>query len=162
MRAMASSSGSAEHFHVKGIGVEQASRVQHHAHMAFPENQIAAPDLVAADGMAQRLFHHVGVAGRRHAGGLQRGLDQAGTIQPRRRLAAPDIRHAQKALGHRDKIAARVDPAAPDARGMNKAARRCARNRPGALPRLTTAFIGSRSRTGVFTSARGKQRRQAQ
>ena len=85
--------------------------------MAFPENQIAALDLIAATTAWPRAFSIMSVSrGRRDARGLQRGLDQAGTIQPLKGLAAPDIGHAQKLFRHGDKIGRRARRAAPDAR----------------------------------------------
>ena len=72
--------------------------------MAFPEDQIATAHRAKRNVVAESFLHHVGIARRGLSGSLQRGLDQAGTIQPCGGLAAPDIRHAQKAFGDGDKI----------------------------------------------------------
>ena len=104
MRAMASASGSLRHLHVKGVGVQQGVAVA----ASRPYGLSRTPDRRAGasrrNGWPSAFFHHVGVARRGDARRLQRGLDQAGTIQPGKRLAAPDIGHAEKLLRHRDEI----------------------------------------------------------
>ena len=70
--------------------------------MTFPEHQVAARQL--GPGIREVLFHHVGVARAADAAGRQCSLDQAGTVEPRKSLAAPDIGHAEKGFRHRHPV----------------------------------------------------------
>ncbi len=70
---------------------------------------------VGGDRCPERRFLHVAVARAGHAARRERDLHEAGAIEPERGLAAPQIRHAEKALRHRDEIGFIVADAARDA-----------------------------------------------
>ena len=67
------------------------------------------------DRRAERRFLHIAVARAGNACRRQRHLHQPRAIETERRLAAPQIRHAEKALGHGDEIRSRRYQAARDA-----------------------------------------------
>src|SRR6185437_4941143 len=72
--------------------------------MAFPEHQIAAPQLAKRRQFSERYFLHVAVARAGVAGRLQRDLHQSGAVDAERCLAAPQIGRVEKFLGDRDEI----------------------------------------------------------
>lgn len=68
--------------HVIGVGVQQCGGIPHHAHMAFPENQIATAKCAQVNGKRIAQFHLLpGVARTFKPRALHGGLQQAGTIQ---------------------------------------------------------------------------------
>src|SRR5215510_622313 len=98
--------------HVEGIGMNERCRVAHDRHMALPEYEIAPPQLGGRDRelLAERLFLHGAVARAGNSARAERDLEEAGTVETKRRLAAPQIGHSQEALGDGDEVAfPRVD-----------------------------------------------------
>ena len=88
----------------------------------------------------------------------KRGLDQAGAIQPRHRLAAPDIGHAEKAFGHGDKIGWRIPEAAPD--GDRRHSRhRSGKNRRTPAPAAAPRSSAARRWTAALICGPGQERR---
>ncbi len=69
-----------------------------------PRSRSAASALVAMRRSERRLLH-VAVARAGDAAGGERNLHETRTVEPERGLAAPQIGHAEKALGDRDEIA---------------------------------------------------------
>src|SRR3981081_2157268 len=81
--------------HVMRIGVNDAVGSAHDGAVAFPENQIAALQSFGFRRIqypAEPILLHVAVARTAGARGVQRYLDQPGTIDPKTALAAPQIR----------------------------------------------------------------------
>src|SRR4029077_7655028 len=92
---------------MKGVGVNERYAVAHDGDMAFPEDEVAAPQKPLPgleDRRAERGFLHVAIARADAARGGERDLDEARAIETERGLAAPQIRHAEKALRHGDEI----------------------------------------------------------
>ena len=93
--------------HVMGVGMNDGVGVAHDRDMAFPEDQIAALQFLRfrrVQRPAEAVLLHVAVARAAGAGGIQRDLDQAGAIDSKAALAAPQIGRADKTFGHRDEI----------------------------------------------------------
>ena len=55
-------------------------------------------------GLPERALLHVAVARAFDAARCQRDLHETRAVEPQARLAAPEIGHAEKSLGHRDEI----------------------------------------------------------
>ena len=76
--------------------------------MAAPEHQVAALQkrrpVCCFEHHAEPPLLHVGVARARDASRGQRHLHEAGTVDAVRRLAAPQIRRADKSFRDRDKV----------------------------------------------------------
>src|SRR6266849_1182592 len=90
------------------IGVNDGVGIPCDRDMALPENQVAAlqlPGLGRRQHPAETVLLHVAVTRTAGACGVQRYLDQAGTIDAKTALAAPQIGRAGEALGDRDEIA---------------------------------------------------------
>src|SRR6202041_1591560 len=96
------------HSHVEGVGVNERAGIAHDRHMPFPENEIATTQaqlsLCVGGPRAESALLHVAVARADMAGGGERDLDKTRAIDAERGLAAPQIRHAKKALGDSDKV----------------------------------------------------------
>ena len=104
----------ARHFHRPAVGVQQRRRVAHDADVALPEHEIAAPQMrervVERQRRAERRLLHVAVARRGDSRRRQRGLRQAGAVDPFAGAPAPQIGRLEKTLGDGDEIGlARVD-----------------------------------------------------
>jgi len=90
-----------------GVGVNDGIVVACDRHMAFPENQVAALEffrLSLIQRPAKAILLHVAVARAAGARGIQRDLDEAGTIDPKTAFAAPQIGRAGELLGYRDEV----------------------------------------------------------
>ena len=91
-----------------GVGVQQRGLVAHDADVPAPKDEVAAPQTrkvrVDGDWRSQRLFLQIGVARRVNPGRVERNLHEAGAINAKARLAAPEIRRMQKPLGHGDEV----------------------------------------------------------
>src|SRR5690349_7847138 len=87
--------------HVMGVGVHDSVAIPHDRDVAFPENQVAALQLLHLGGTqcpAETVLLHIAVARAAGAGGVERYLDEAGAIDAERALAAPEIWRAGEAL----------------------------------------------------------------
>ena len=91
-----------------GVGVHHQNVIDHDADVPLPEYEVAALQAfeTAGDGNtgAKLGLLHVGVAGRRNPGRLQRSLNEPRAIQANARTAAPKVRHANEALCDRHEI----------------------------------------------------------
>src|ERR1700694_4818131 len=90
-----------------GVGMDDGIAIPHDRHVAFPEHQIATLQsfgLCRIQCSAKTILLHVAVARAAGARGVQRYLYEPGTIDPKTALAAPQIRRADEAFGHRDEI----------------------------------------------------------
>ena len=93
--------------HVMRVGVNDGVGIARDRDMAFPEDQVAAlqsPGFRRVQHPAEAVVLHVAVARAAGAGGVQRYLHQAGAIDAKTALAAPQIGRADKTLGDRDEI----------------------------------------------------------
>ncbi len=104
----------ARHFHRPAVGVQQRRRVAHDSDMALPEHEVAAPQMrervVERQRPAERGLLHVAVARRGDSRRRERGLRQAGAVDPLAGAPAPQIGRLEKTLGDGDEIGlARVD-----------------------------------------------------
>ena len=89
------------------IGVHDGVGIAHDRDMAFPEDQVAALQVLhfrCAQRSAEAVLLHVAVARAAGAGGVQRHLDEAGAIDAEAALAAPEIGRAGKSFGDRHEI----------------------------------------------------------
>jgi hypothetical protein len=86
--------------------MDQAGFVQHQAHMALPEHQVAPPQpgevRLHFDGGPELLLLHVAVTGRLDAGGGERRLSEARAVEADAGLSAPEIGRMEQAFGHGD------------------------------------------------------------
>src|SRR5262249_38882785 len=93
--------------HVMCIGVHDGLGVANDGDMAFPEDQVATPEMLRfrdAERAAEPVALHVAVARAAGAGRRQRYLYQARAVDAEGALAAPEIGCADEAFGHRDEI----------------------------------------------------------
>src|ERR1700730_3964631 len=90
-----------------GVGMNDSIAIPHDRHVAGPEHQIATLQsfgLWRIQCSAENILLHVAVARAAGASGVQRYLYEPGTIDPKTALAAPQVRRADEAFGHRDEI----------------------------------------------------------
>ena len=85
--------GLGRHLHVVGVGVHQRDAVGHDADVALPVDEIAALHALEhvrdGDVLAELGLLHVGIAGRRDAGRLERYLDETRAVDAETRAPAP-------------------------------------------------------------------------
>ena len=89
------------------IGVQKRFGVPHDRDMALPEDQVAALQSSGIHRIQRTdkpVALHVAVARAAGARGVQRYLHEAGAIDTKTALAAPQIGRADQSFGHRDKI----------------------------------------------------------
>src|SRR6266700_2948816 len=72
--------------------------------MVIPEHEIATLQLGERHRGAECALLHVAVAWAGHPACRERELQQAGAVETKAGLAAPQIRHAEKPLGDGDEV----------------------------------------------------------
>src|SRR5215471_48224 len=93
--------------HVKCVGVHDGSSIAHDRYMTLPEDQVApsqAGEVVDRQQGAKRAFLHVAVTRTGDTGCDERDLHKPRTIDPKARLAAPQVRNANKTFCDGDEI----------------------------------------------------------
>ena len=86
--------------HVVRVRMNKIKAVPHDPDMPIPEDEIAAAQLSAPgiDADTDRGFLKVRIARHVHARAVERNLDQTGTIDPKGRLATPQIGRGHETL----------------------------------------------------------------